>query len=446
MLGTTDFRQILGIGDTSSDPRLVARLLIPSSLDPFMRAWMKSLPIGISLLLCGSGCCCLKRCCCSWSSPTPQLECRQVEPQPIVPDLSLVPKDLPPAFPGGQYCALSERDAQCLAAKNSKTANLLEQEADAVATQKKCFHDGTALAQDILILQATHKRNLDASIALQLFLKLAEAEGGTQNLQKRLHELDGMLSDADELQSRGVASPISKNGLEMQRLELLHRQAEVQGTIDRLNSQLADALGVELPPNSRYWPEVDLLVDPELPVVEEAVYTAFGNRADLAALRIAAQADGREAIAAARLLLQPLGVGLATSGSSHCLAKLMALCSHHNESDVRSDQLNQAYQDHRRTVEHEVRQAINLQTMRLTQLALSRDRQHVAQVLLKSTERQQEMTVAPFGVRKSRLDGLAADQDLLHDVIEWKIAVVRLREAQGLLAIECGYDAAARCR
>jgi hypothetical protein len=411
-----------------------------------MRAWMKSLPIGISLLLCGTGCGCLKRCCCSWSRSTPQLECRQVEPQPIVPDLSLVPKDLPPPLPVGQYCALAERDAQCLAAKNSKTANLLEQEADAVAIQKKCFHDGTELAQDILLLQAAHKRNLDASIALQLFLKLAEAEGGAQNVQKRLHELEGMLSDANEFQSRGIALPISKNELDMQRLEVLHRQAEVRGTIGRHNSQLADALGVEVPPETRGWPEVDLLVDPQLPVVDEAVYTAFGNRADLAALRIAAQADGREAIAAARLILQPLGVGMATAQSSHCLTKVLQLCSHHSESDVRSDQLNQALHDHRRTVEHEVRQAIDLQSMRLTQLALSRDRQQVAQVRLKSTERQQELVGGPFGVRKSRLENLAADQDLLHDVIEWKIAVVRLREAQGLLAIECGYDAAARCR
>ena len=47
---------------------------------------------------------------------------------------------------------------------------------------------------------------------------------------------------------------------------------------------------------------------------------------------------------------------------------------------------------------------------------------------------------AIFEARKARLDVLAAEQDLLHDVIEWKLAVVKLREAQEELAIECGFS------
>ena len=40
---------------------------------------------------------------------------------------------------------------------------------------------------------------------------------------------------------------------------------------------------------------------------------------------------------------------------------------------------------------------------------------------------------------------MAAEQDLFHDVIEWKLAVVKLREAQGALAIECDFTAALDC-
>ena len=64
----------------------------------------------------------------------------------------------------------------------------------------------------------------------------------------------------------------------------------------------------------------------------------------------------------------------------------------------------------------------------------------MAQAHLQASEQQQQLTSgAPLGVRKARLDLLAVEQDLLHDVIAWKLAVVKLKEAQGLLAVECGY-------
>src|SRR5688572_10423076 len=113
-----------------------------------MFARIKSLPIGLLLVVCGGCVCrdCLTRCHC-WPKAA-QLECRQVEPQAIIPDLSLLPKNLPPEKPSGQFCELSETNAQCLAAKNSKSANLLVKEADAVATQHTCLHDGSELARE----------------------------------------------------------------------------------------------------------------------------------------------------------------------------------------------------------------------------------------------------------------------------------------------------------
>jgi hypothetical protein len=50
------------------------------------------------------------------------------------------------------------------------------------------------------------------------------------------------------------------------------------------------------------------------------------------------------------------------------------------------------------------------------------------------------MSASPLSVRTITLDGVAAEQDLLHDVIEWKLAVVKLKQAQGLLATECGWN------
>jgi hypothetical protein len=293
------------------------------------------------------------------------------------------------------------------------------------------------------MLQANHQRNEDAALALELFLRLAEAEGGLQNLGRRKQEIEAAIVDVDQLQAHGLAPPISKNELETQRLEVLHRQAEVQGTIDRLNLQLAESLGAKLPIGVRYWPEANLVVDPIVPKPEEAAGFALGNRADLAALRIASGAEGREAIVAAKLLLAPLGVGGATS-SSHRM-KLAHFLSNRREADSREDQLWMARQQKERSVEGETRQAVDLVHVRLSQIAITHARQRAIHDHLEASQRRQGLVATPLDIRTITLDSLAAEQDLLHDVVEWKIAVVKLKQAQGLLAIECGWNTPVVC-
>lgn len=372
-----------------------------------------------------------------------QLECRDVKPQPVAPDLSALQSNSVPERINGRFCAISEREAQCIAAKNSKTANLLAMESEAAGALRACFGDGSELSRELLVLRAAHQRNEDAATALELLLRLVEAEGGSQNLGRRVQAIEAMQTDVDHLQSHGLASPVSKSELEIQRLELLHRQADVQGMIYRLNHQLAESLGVELPLGTRYWPETALVVDPRVPNADEAVYFGLGNRADLAALRIASQAEGREAIVAAQLLLQPLGVGAAKTGLHHVLGKLSHPFSNRREADAREDQLGMAFRQQELTVQSEVRQAADLVRTRLSQIAITRDRQRAIETRLEASQRRQDLIASPLSVRTIKLDGLAAEQDILHDVIEWKIAVVKLKQAQGLLAIECGWSTAA---
>ncbi len=40
---------------------------------------------------------------------------------------------------------------------------------------------------------------------------------------------------------------------------------------------------------------------------------------------------------------------------------------------------------------------------------------------------------------------IEAERDLIHQVIAWRIAQVKLEKAQGLLALECGYELPALC-
>jgi hypothetical protein len=368
-----------------------------------------------------------------------------------VPDVSAVPVANSAGTGDPALCALAEPMAQCLAARNASIANLLVKESEAVAAQPGgcCRHsDGSELSAELLRLEATQKRNTAAADALTAFLRLVEAEGGATNLEQRGRELDAMLADVERVLERGLPAPVSKSELQGQRLDLWHRQVDVRATIEKLNVQLEDLLGVDLAPGAHFWPEAALRVSPDVPNPDEAVGFALANRADLAALRLAANADGAESLAAARTLLAIAGGGLGTAPPKPH-AKFIALVHVHaaaDEQQARSQQLAQLLAERQRATRHETWAAAAAVETHLAQIGLTRRRLQVAETYLQTMEQQQRLAEGgAWSVHKARLDRLAVEQDLLHDVIEWKLAVVQLKAAEGLLAIECGYDAIAHC-
>jgi hypothetical protein len=417
-----------------------------------MHASARSVTIALLLAL-SAGCAC-RNCCpastaCASSAPQ-AFDCRTVERQPVRLDVSLVrPQGKAPVLAQQKLCALPEQTAQCLAATNATIANLLVKEAEAVSAQPhrlSAHGDSSQLTSELLGLEATHRRNAAAAVALVAFLRLVEAEGGTDNLERRGQELDLMLADINHLHERGVLSPVSRPEIEGQRAELGHRQVELRATVQQLNYQLEDLLGVEIAADSRFWPQASLNVTAVTPNKDEALNLALANRADLAELRLAAGADGRDSVAAARTILPLAAGGLGSSSApSGCLALLLHAGSSDSAGAIRSQQLAVLLADRQRTVRHETLQAVVIVETRLDQIGLTRRRLEIAKDHLRSTERAQDITVgAPLNVRKARLDVTAIEQDLLHDVIEWKLALVKLKEAQGLLAVECGFDSAAR--
>jgi outer membrane protein TolC len=340
------------------------------------------------------------------------------------------------------YCNLPEKEAQCLAAMHAPQARLLEQEAEAATTGgcvmlRKTQAPTTAEA---LRLQAAHERNRNASAALQLLYRIAGAETAADNLRRQLNEVRGTLVDLGRLQRAGIEMPLSLPETEANQADVLHKIGELELTIDLLNEQLANLMGVDLAPGSRFWPDISLQVDPAVPPVEEAQMTALAQRADLAALRVAAS-GGPETV---RTLLSLSGMPVA--GAS-------GLCLHprakHEQAAIREEQIQGAIADKQRTIRHEVAQAVATIQARLNQIALAeqrlellRDHREAVRRKQESGVRSQESAERPttmFDLRKATIAALAADQDLFHDVIEWKVAVSKLKEAEGELAIECGF-------
>jgi hypothetical protein len=381
------------------------------------------------------------------------LECRQVERLPLIADVSNVPvlNSLPPAEPT-RFCALAERSAQCLAANNATQANVLNLEAEAILAGSGPLREhlaGSSLVAQLMRIEAVDKRNSAAADSLQAFLRLVEAEAGSDNLERRGREIDRTLAEMGQLQDRGMLAPVPKAEVEGQRLELWRRQGELRATIAQLNGQVEQLIGLPLAPGARFWPESSLAVSAEAPDPEVAVGIALANRADLAALRVAASTEGSEAMAADRAILQLAGAGLGGSPARHA-CWLPHVRAADEESAARHRQVVELLSQRQRAVAQETRLAAMLVATRLVQIGLTRRRLEIAREHSQAMEQQHRLTEGPqIKVRQARLDELAVEQDLLHDVIEWKLAVVKLKQAEGMLAIECGFSAAqcgeARC-
>lgn len=408
-----------------------------------MRNYWQLGALWLALLACG--CASRQRCAESCCEGPVLLDCEVVSRQAIVPDVSAVAPRSTITFADRQYYNLPEADAQCLAATHSVLANLLEQESEVLAAQPKCLHcsrNSQQCLQRVLSLQAAHERNRTAAAALQIFLRLAEAEAGSDNLRLRLQEVDHLLSDVQRLQAAGVESALSRPAVEAQRLELVHKQIDLQATIEELNQQLVPLIGAEPPPESRLWPAAELKVETTVPSVDTAQSIALQQRADLSAARTAADCD----LDSMRALLGQISPGLGSAPPGCKVLLTLHLLATHREGNLRSGQLQAAADEQERTIRHDVARAVTTIEARLAQIGLSRQRLDALQRQVERLQQKRQVDAkAYFEARQAKLEVLAADQDLLHDVIEWKIAVVKLRELQGELGLECGFSAAIDC-
>jgi hypothetical protein len=396
--------------------------------------------MGMLLLAALTACGCAWRQCCPDQNCGPaSFDCQRVERQTISPDVSLIPLRNSVTFQDRIYCNLPEREAQCLAATNSVAAALLEQEAEAVAVQPHGLHGrrSSQCTQQIFHLQSIQERNRAAELALQFFLRLADAEAGSANVKLRLEELAKLLHDVQRLQEAGIDSAISQSTVESQQLELIHKQVDLEAAIEELNHQLANLLGAEPPPETRFWPETNLKVDPAVPNLEESQQLALMQRADLAALRLVADCDTE----VMKTLLSQATAGLGLTLKSCQALSALHILAKHREENVRSEQIDTSIVKAERELRHEVARTISSLEARLVQIGLRRSRLDALQRQYNRLEKKRQVDAAAgFEARKARLDVLAAEQDLLHDVIEWKLTWVHLRGLQGELAIECGFS------
>jgi len=371
------------------------------------------------------------------TSPTPgvvTLNC------PELPPVEQVEQEVQPA-PAPGYRVVSAEACQCLAAASCTTANLLAEESRRVPVN----HRGEADPVDVLkaqlqALRAIDHRNQAAGVALEVFYRLIEAGMQRELLQHSLAEINQSVVDRKELAGRGIALAVDETELARQKAEVLDQHAQIEQMARQAAARLSRFLGLAFENGDPLSPSADLTVSAAPVDVSAAVVSGLAHRADLAALRLLCAQASEDTLALMESELEQFEPLLGLSSSKQGL--LHRLCGGESDDEVcrRQQQLHAVLTDRTREAEREIHHAVRELQAALRQVALAKERLESRQdQVLDLKAKREAKSVSPFEIMAEQLKANQAESDLVHTIVAWKIAEVRLRLAQGLLAWECGY-------
>jgi outer membrane protein TolC len=337
----------------------------------------------------------------------------------------------------GPYRTLYEHEAQCQAAQASSKAALLEQE-EAQAGRKHHSSRKSEMQQAILRTAALEQRNSDAGDALELFYKLAEAEAKWDLLQQSIKQVDEAIEQGKKLKAQGLKVPAEFEDFQQQQRKLQADRVRLDGGIDKLNRLLGKMLDLQdVPERERLLPAVDLQIAEAPMDIASAVALGLSNRPELQMLRQARDDTSPATVDAIRKLLSVANPLLGMSSSGHCVKKLIALLCK-NETGVRQEQIDQYLKQREKEIADDIRQAVIDLQSQVQIVGLARARAKDAQDKLKERqEKRAQGTASAVDVTTARLTLLKARVELTQEMMAWYSARVKLKQAQGLLVIEC---------
>jgi hypothetical protein len=352
---------------------------------------------------------------------------------------------LPPHPPEAASRELLAEETQSLAAANSKLANLTELERQAVAQAAGNHKKGSRLAtlqQQLLCLRAIHERNLSASQGLQAFYKLAEVRGNGPAAESSLAQLGHMQDDLRKVKEQGLKVTADRTALSRKQLDLQDQQQQLDLGDAQLSEQLRGLIGLNPGEPTRLVPQADLTLTVETIDVDFAITVGLQTRADLAALRLLLSELDAQTLPAARSGLSQadpaLGISPPAMGMLH---KLFKSSTADCELEIRRAQLSELLETHEQQVASEIRLAVRELETRLKQGAIAAATRASWQQHHNDLKALREVgSATPQEIQQAQLELTAAESVLLKHVIAARLAEVKLKEAQGLLAAESGYD------
>ncbi len=344
-----------------------------------------------------------------------------------------------------EYRHLTPDECQCLAAHSAPLASVMELERSSGSRHKSSGDAAQSFTRRLTRIRTVNERNRAAAEALKVYYQLAEAEGKRDLLAQSLAKIDDSIRQEGELRKQGIAAP-SRGALATERLGMLSARTKLDASISQLNGKLRVILHLDEHDLTPIWPKADLTMGDDGIDVDEAISEGLALRPDLAALRLMRDSVNADTLPVIQQSMQMMGATLSVGGKlkTHLL-KPSARQAIQDEIHLRRRQLFQLYSDAERAATEEIRQAaIAVDTARRL-VALSAEKANQLKSRNEDLKRLREAGEAtPQEIARGSLDILTADADLLHDVIQWKLALAKLHEAQGQLAADCGYVAPCR--
>jgi hypothetical protein len=205
----------------------------------------------------------------------------------------------------------------------------------------------------------------------------------------------------------------------------------------------------------RIWPDPGMPLGtpsvapvPLAPDVEAAVQLGLHQRPQLLLLRYMIANLDRDTLGSARILLQTISPLLAMSspGPSCKLLTILAKPLHiqpgqEEELERVRAQLCDYLHERERTVAAEIRAAVYEIGARRETILRARQAADSWQDRIHDLEKQRtEGLKGPLSLASAYLEWYKARGEVVNEFLRWKIAFVKLKQAQGILPAECGYS------
>lgn len=376
----------------------------------------------------------------------------QTEPPPLAALVSLDSVSRPGDGSGGllpgpivAYDALDAPACQCRSAAASAVAAAVELERHFAGVLLQCetdkVDDNLCLNRDLLALRAAGARNTAAGQALEAFYQLAGLEARSHYLKLARDEADTTVVRLEALRERGLPAP---RALELGAARA--RLAELSDTLVlldqsriQLNGRLKKQLGCPLDESRIFRPAVDWTPDLAPPLADEQVAIGLAARADVRSLRVVYCNLQQHTLPVARAVVAFADASL---GRVQPIHKLRCHECGEQELPIRRRQLRVLIEEAEQLATAEIKGAVydlvaNQRRVVLAARALEDQRQE-----LQRTEKlrdEEDRSVFELSAARGRV--YEAEAALIERVVDLKLAFVRLKTRQDLLAAECGYAA-----
>ncbi|HTU16485.1 MAG TPA: hypothetical protein VMG10_00355 [Gemmataceae bacterium] len=393
--------------------------------------------------------------------PLPVVE--RTNPEMVLQELAVTVQPPGQLEPTTDYRALAPQVCQCLAAKHAPLADAFDnkwQQSEQKQRHGCCqgrrkSEKQRALQASMLRYSALEIRDQAAGAALEWYYQLAGAEAKTDLLNDSLEHGRKTLEDVKHLKKLGITLPQPIEEYERQVVELKLEQARNQLTIEQLNSKLRLAMRYQATHAWRFLPDPGAPLGAETVAdVEAAVQLGLAQRPQLLLLRSMIAHLDRDTLGSANSLLQSINPLLAMSepGPSCKLLALLGKILHiqpGQEDEVENvrAQLRDYLRERERTVTAEIREAAYEVRARRTAILLAREASSSWEKRIRDLKTKQSEKMPVFAeLAGAYQDSFKARGEVVKEFLGWKIAAVKLKQAQGILPAECGYlDGQAAC-